>query len=235
MGCGPSFTYKTPAEINLGPLADNGGLTPTMALSYPSAAIDAGDNATCAAAPVNNLDQRGAQRPADGDGTVGADCDIGAYEYCPADNDADGVCNPGDNCPNWYNPLQTLPPWTVPADDADCDGFAAATEQSVGSMPLVPCPATGVGDGIDNDGDTAVDEAGEGANDEAPDAWPPDANDDQKVNVGDVILLFAGKILNPPAYQARSDFDGNGSINIGDVIIGFSATVQIFDQCVPWP
>jgi hypothetical protein len=61
-------------DPNLGPLADNGGPTQTMALLAGSRALDAGDNATCVAAPVNNLDQRGVVRP------QGASCDIGAYE-----------------------------------------------------------------------------------------------------------------------------------------------------------
>ena len=43
-----------------------------------SAAIDAGNDATCAAVPVNNRDQRGIARP------QGVHCDIGAVErYCP--------------------------------------------------------------------------------------------------------------------------------------------------------
>ena len=59
----------------LGPLQDNGGPTWTMALGEGSAALDAGDDAICAAPPVNNLDQRGITRP------QGAHCDVGAYEY----------------------------------------------------------------------------------------------------------------------------------------------------------
>jgi hypothetical protein len=58
----------------LGPLQDNGGPTKTMALGAGSPAIDAADDATCAAPPVNNLDQRGITRP------QGAHCDIGAFE-----------------------------------------------------------------------------------------------------------------------------------------------------------
>ena len=58
----------------LGPLADNGGPTQTHALLAGSPALDAGDNAICAADPVNNLDQRGLARP------QGAVCDIGAFE-----------------------------------------------------------------------------------------------------------------------------------------------------------
>jgi hypothetical protein len=45
-----------------------------MALGEGSAARDAGDDATCAAPPVNNLDQRGVARP------QGTHCDIGAIE-----------------------------------------------------------------------------------------------------------------------------------------------------------
>jgi hypothetical protein len=53
----------------IGPLADNGGPTPTHALLDNSPAIDAGNNANCPA-----TDQRGVARP------VGDICDIGAYE-----------------------------------------------------------------------------------------------------------------------------------------------------------
>ena len=54
----------------LGPLQDNGGFTQTMAPLPGSPAIDAGNNATCAA-----TDQRGVSRP------QGSQCDSGAYEY----------------------------------------------------------------------------------------------------------------------------------------------------------
>jgi hypothetical protein len=91
----------------------------------------------------------------------------------------------------------------------------------MGTLPLLACPGTGTADGVDNDGDTAVDESGEGSNDEDPDAWPSDADDNQRVNIGDVIALFSGKVLNPPAYDSRSDFDASGDIDVGDVIIGF--------------
>jgi len=58
----------------LGPLGDHGGSTQTFSLLAGSPALDAGDDATCAAPPVNNLDQRGVARP------QGAHCDIGAFE-----------------------------------------------------------------------------------------------------------------------------------------------------------
>jgi CSLREA domain-containing protein len=63
--CSPAVT----GDPMLGPLADNGGPTLTLALQLGSPAIDAGDDATCEA-----TDQRGADRP------LGAHCDIGAYE-----------------------------------------------------------------------------------------------------------------------------------------------------------
>jgi hypothetical protein len=62
------------ADPLLGPLQDNGGPTWTMALGEGSAAIDAADDAICAAPPVNNLDQRSVTRP------QGTHCDIGAVE-----------------------------------------------------------------------------------------------------------------------------------------------------------
>jgi hypothetical protein len=71
--CGfTSLDSMNNTDPKLGPLADNGGPTLTMALLPGSPAIDAGDNAS---APPT--DQRGAPRPA------GLACDIGAYEYDP--------------------------------------------------------------------------------------------------------------------------------------------------------
>ena len=61
-------------DPHLGALANNGGPTQTMALNSGSAAVDAGDNATCA-----KTDQRGTAR-IDGDGNGSVVCDIGAYE-----------------------------------------------------------------------------------------------------------------------------------------------------------
>ena len=51
------------SDPKLGPLQNNGGPTQTMALLPGSAAIDAANDAICAAPPVNNLDQRGITRP----------------------------------------------------------------------------------------------------------------------------------------------------------------------------
>ena len=69
-----SCNFTAPGSLNntapiLGPLADYGGPTPTMALLAGSPAIDAGLPANCLA-----TDQRGVARP------FGAACDIGAFE-----------------------------------------------------------------------------------------------------------------------------------------------------------
>jgi hypothetical protein len=60
---------------DLGPLAQNGGPTRTHALLSSSPAIDSGDNAGCP-----DTDQRGVDRPQDGNGDSTFICDRGAFE-----------------------------------------------------------------------------------------------------------------------------------------------------------
>jgi CSLREA domain-containing protein len=84
-------------DPSLDSLKDNGGTTQTFALLTGSSAIDAGDNTTCSASPVNGLDQRGVTRP------QGTQCDIGSYEYKvplivtttadPGDGTCDATCS----------------------------------------------------------------------------------------------------------------------------------------------
>jgi hypothetical protein len=71
-GCPAGSTCAGVLDVDpdLAPLGDYGGLTPSMALSPGSPAIDAGNDATCA-----TTDQRGVPRP------QGAHCDLGAVEY----------------------------------------------------------------------------------------------------------------------------------------------------------
>jgi CSLREA domain-containing protein len=73
---GTTCGFSGPGDISnrdahLGPLADNGGLTQTMALLVNSPAIDAGDGS------CSDTDQRGVTRP------QGPACDIGAFELAP--------------------------------------------------------------------------------------------------------------------------------------------------------
>jgi len=85
---GGNLTYPdntcpgTVAYPKLGPLADNGGVTKTMALLPGSPAIDAAANCNdfpdySGVGPVVATDQRGVSRP------QGPRCDIGAYERSP--------------------------------------------------------------------------------------------------------------------------------------------------------
>lgn len=74
-----SCAATTTTTPDIGPLANNGGPTQTHALLAGSPAIDTGDNATCAAAPVDNFDQRGFTRPIFG--RISVTCDVGAYEF----------------------------------------------------------------------------------------------------------------------------------------------------------
>jgi len=68
----------------LGPLANNGGPTQTHALVPNSPALDLAPNASCNAAPVSGVDQRGSPRNANGVGAVTAnECDAGSYELQP--------------------------------------------------------------------------------------------------------------------------------------------------------
>jgi hypothetical protein len=68
--CSPAMS----GDPLLSPLGNYGGATQTFALLPGSPVIDAGDSTACAQPLLNNQDQRGLAR------TVGASCDIGAFE-----------------------------------------------------------------------------------------------------------------------------------------------------------
>jgi len=75
--CGfDQLTDQTPAQLNLGPLQDNGGPTQTHALGAGSVAIDQIPLDACLDADGELLttDQRGIERP------QGDACDVGAVE-----------------------------------------------------------------------------------------------------------------------------------------------------------
>jgi len=117
------------------------------------------------------------------------------------DADGDGVPDASDNCPYWPNPGQALPPWPVPADDPDCDGFSSTDEGSIGTDPNDPCANT------------------PDPNDEADGRWPSDFDDSQVINVLDVIHVlppFFGATV--PPTSARRDLVPSGVINISDVV-----------------
>ena len=81
-------------DPRLGPLADNGGPTMTMALLPGSPCIDAGDPNFV---PPPEFDQRGSGFARVVNGRI----DIGAFEVQPPeDSDGDGILDTVDQCPN---------------------------------------------------------------------------------------------------------------------------------------
>jgi hypothetical protein len=97
-------------DPRLGPLADNGGPTPTHALRYGSAAIDAG-SLDC---PPPSQDQRGVSRPQDGDNNGEDVCDVGAFEVEEeADEDDRARPRPATPTPT-VTPLPTATATPVP-------------------------------------------------------------------------------------------------------------------------
>jgi hypothetical protein len=79
LSCGfwiPSLSNVS-AGLDPAGLADNGGPTRTIAVLPGSPAIDGGNQAVCAAPPIDNRDQRGFARP----GAGFANCTIGAFEF----------------------------------------------------------------------------------------------------------------------------------------------------------
>jgi hypothetical protein len=144
---GSSFCSTNP-ELDPAGLANNGGPTQTIALRAGSPAVNAGNEPVCAAAPVNNLDQRGYARP-------GTGCSIGAYEYnlpgaccqcptscaAPVDGSCGGcvvvsgaTCAGGDLCvPYTATPTRTPTPTATKTPGAnDCCQCA-----SICSAPIV--------------------------------------------------------------------------------------------------
>jgi len=133
-------------------------------------------------------------------GTIDMDYDI-LYTTCSLlDSDCDEVPDATDNCPQWPNQGQSLPPWTIPADDPDCDSFGSTTEKFIGTLHYAACPNTSVPD-------------------DETDAWAPDFNDDKTVNVVDIGELrpVFGSVSGDGTYDARADLNMDGYINIVDV------------------
>jgi hypothetical protein len=87
--------------LDVGGLKDNGGPTQTIALiPGASTAIDRGVNSICAALIGGNVDQRGVQRPADGNNDSVATCDVGAFElsFETPPTDACSTQDPSTGC-----------------------------------------------------------------------------------------------------------------------------------------
>jgi hypothetical protein len=79
-GCPVAGHDQATSDANLGPLADNGGATPTQALLAGSPALEQIPDGVNGCSANVSIDQRGAVR-AGGTNRGGTACDIGAYEY----------------------------------------------------------------------------------------------------------------------------------------------------------
>jgi hypothetical protein len=141
-------------------------------------------------------------------------------ELANLDTDSDGTADAKDNCPTHRNAGQVAPSWSVPRDDVDCDGFSNRVDQYTGRSPLVACPATATAD------------------DEIHDAWPPDFNDDQRVDAKDATALRA--VLNSrlgseavpgdARYEPRMDLNADFVIDQRDMEI---LTAFLGKSCSP--
>jgi hypothetical protein len=127
-------------------LADNAGLTQTIALLPGSPAIGAGDQSICGAPPVDNVDQRGYSRP----GKDGINCSIGAYEYNSLGPPPTCVGDCGNTAQVTVNELLTLVNvalgstaiTTCEAGDANHDGQITVDEiLTAVSNALNGCPS----------------------------------------------------------------------------------------------
>lgn len=96
-GTCPGFTQVTAAQLNLGPLQDNGGPTKTHALLSGSVAIDAVTDCTDVAGNPVTQDQQGLMRPIDGNCDGIAQCDVGAYEAPLCTTSTFNVCLQDDS------------------------------------------------------------------------------------------------------------------------------------------
>jgi hypothetical protein len=166
---GNTCPFTGPGDILNGvpflqPLADNGGPTLTHALGEMSDAIDAGSPAC----PPPAADQRGAERPFNGDGIGASLCDIGSFEYGAAPPTptptptpeptptptAEPTAEPTDT--PTPTPTPTEPPVQHRQGDINCDTNVTSVDslgilRFVAGLPALaqqePCPDIGTGSG----------------------------------------------------------------------------------------
>lgn len=162
-------------DSGIGPLADNGGFTPTHAIARNSPARDAADPDNCPSA-----DQRGVGRPI----PAGGRCDIGAFEFSCGDGVVqalamercdDGNLDSGDGCSNICQPEEELPEEELPEDEPPEDE---------------PPESDG-----DDDDQTPPEDDGSGAQDAGGSTEPPPDEDPEEPPAGGAAA--SGCSLNP--------------------------------------
>jgi CSLREA domain-containing protein len=121
------------AAAGLGPLADNGGPTKTMALLAGSTAIDH-VTAPCGTTP----DQRGVARP------QGAGCDAGAYEFAPPGVNTGGASQVSENSATVAGQIQPnarTTTWHIEFGPTTAYGQQTPTQTIAGGLAAVPVTA----------------------------------------------------------------------------------------------
>jgi len=130
----------TTSDPKLGVLADNGGPTKTHALLTDSPAIDAGPptsgDTIC---PPPSTDQRGVNRPQDGNGDSTSRCDIGAFEVdLPPSvtiNKASGQDEPTSTSPIHFTAVFSEPVTGFTDSDVTLSGTAGANKAVISGGP----------------------------------------------------------------------------------------------------
>jgi CSLREA domain-containing protein len=140
--------------------ANNGGLTPNIALQYGSSAIDIGNATACQDANIGSRDQRNYARFMDGNGDHVAACDAGSYEYgsVPLPPPAPGGSPYGpevslllsppspDGSHGWYRSPVTVTPdvqETPPVIELRCALDPEVVPTSYDDLPETLCPFLG--------------------------------------------------------------------------------------------
>ncbi|MCA2000837.1 MAG: sortase [Chloroflexi bacterium] len=133
-------------DPNLGALTGSPAYFP---LNPGSLAIDAGNNAICAAPPVSSQSQNGVLRPQDGDGNSIAICDIGSYELdltapTVTVNQSTGQSDPTNASPILFTAVFSEPinAATFTAADVDLSASAAPGALAAAVTEIAPNDGT---------------------------------------------------------------------------------------------
>ncbi len=112
-GFAGSAGFRGDLNPELGPLRDNGGPTLTIAPAANSPALGTGDPLVCAAAPIDNRDQRGWPRLAT---STPASCDVGALQisFTPRPTPAPALLPTATSAASLASTFQSPTPTTFP-------------------------------------------------------------------------------------------------------------------------